>query len=320
MRFLALACASLLVTACTAAATPPNKALVVEKDGKNDDKKNGRNNGDDGNNDDEGGELSKANDEPPSPEAAKAGKSAIFAHGPRAMYEFEPKSGAFKVLDAPNCLKADEDLVDLAVSAKGSLFATTYGFGYSRFLSIDPTKATCTVIAEKTDGEYPNALSFVPKGTVDANEEALVGYDNRVVNGSKVTFYVRIDLKDGKITDVGRLQTDLVSLRYESSGDIVSLDGGKSYLTARPAADTEGDQPDVLLEVDPKTGAMIKVIGSTGYQKLYGLGYWEGSAYAFSGTGQVVKVDVTTGKGTLVDVPLRPNAFNGAAVTTVAPK
>jgi hypothetical protein len=316
MRSILCFCLVLSTFACTAQATKPNNALVVEKEGDGDKGKKNKGGGDEGDGDDDGS-LSKSNDEPASPEAAKAGTSAIFAHGPRAMYEFEPKAGTFKVLEAPNCLKADEELVDLAVSGKGSLFATTWGTGYSRFLSIDPTKATCTQIAEKKDGEYPNALSFVPKGTVDANEEALVGYDNRIVDGSNVTFYERIDLKDGKITEIGQLQKDLVSLRYESSGDIVSLEGGKSYLTGRLA---EPGSADVLLEVNPKTGEIIKVIGSTGFQQLYGLAYWEGSAYGFSGTGQVVKIDVSTGKGTLVEVPLRPAAFYGAAVTTVAPK
>ena len=57
---------------------------------------------------------------------------------------------------------------------------------------------------------YPNSLSFVPKGTVDPNVEALVGY-----NGGT---YVRIDTVTGAVTSIGNLGSG-----YSSSGDIVRL-------------------------------------------------------------------------------------------------
>lgn len=253
--------------------------------------------------------------QPASEASAKEARSFMFAHDDRVLYKLEAGGAALEEVAPLSCLKDDERVVDMAVSGSGAAYATTWGTKstYSRFLTFDPLTADCTVVAESTTRSYPNSLSFVPKGTVDPDADALVGYENT----DQGTRYVRIDLATGAISDIGWLQVDLVATRLECSGDIVALDGGKAYLTVRPL---DGVGSDELVEVDPRTGKLLREIGPTGFEKLWGLAYWQGKAYGFSGTGQVLEIDLATGKGTAMTLGGVPKSFLGAAVSTVAPK
>ena len=66
------------------------------------------------------------------------------------------------------------------------MFATTL----DGLFTIDTKTAKCTLVA--SGSTYPNMLSFVPAGTLDPMDEALVGY--------VADTYVRINTKSGKMT------------------------------------------------------------------------------------------------------------------------
>ena len=137
-----------------------------------------------------------------------------------------------------------------------------FGTTFDGFYSIDRTTAVCTLIASGTN--YPNSLSFVPAGTLDPNTEALVGYQ-----GDQ---YLRINTTTGAIQNVGTS----IGMGYSSSGDIVSVKGGGTYLTV-----TGGDcETDCLLEVNPSTGAFLKNWGPTGHSSVFGLAFWAGKVTA----------------------------------------
>lgn len=124
-------------------------------------------------------------------------------------------------------------VVDIALDKDSKLIGATFGGLYT----IDKGNAHCTLIA---GGSYPNSLSFVPAGTVNPEKEALVGY-----LGST---YVRIDPQTGTVSNIGAL-----SGGYVSSGDIVSVKGGKSLLTVNGQG-----CGDCIVEVNPTTGNLVK--------------------------------------------------------------
>ncbi len=217
----------------------------------------------------------------------------IFAEGPNTLYKLDPDTLAFtKVADFQGC----NGVIDIAIDKDGVMYGTTSG----ALWLIDSTTAACTHIA---GGAYPNSLSLVPKGTVDPNEEALVGY-----NGSD---YVRIDTTTGKVSPIGSLGDN----GYASSGDIVSVIGGGTYLTVNG-----GGCNDCIIQVDPTTGAMMNMIGPLGHQSVFGLAFWAGTAYGFDDSGQLFSIDLSNGSTTSIpkggfDVP----QFWGAGSTTSAP-
>jgi len=216
----------------------------------------------------------------------------VFGHSANELYRLDPDTKAVTLVGPFNGCSS---VIDIALDKDSNIIGTTFGGLYQ----IDKTNAACTEIAL---GGFPNSLSFIPAGTLDANVEALVGY-----NGSQ---YVRIDPISGGITNIGSLGAG-----YSSSGDIVSVKDGGTYLTV-VGADCATD---CLVEVNPMTGAMIKNWGPVGYTATYGIAFWAGTVYGFSEGGQLFELtfdnDVMT--STLIASP--GTAFWGAGSTTSAP-
>ncbi len=189
-------------------------------------------------------------------------------------------------------------VVDIALDESSTIYAST---GAELYL-IENNTGRCSKIAS---GTFPNSLSFVPVGTLEPNQETLVGY-----SGSD---YVRINPKTGEVTKVGSLGGG-----YESSGDLVSVKDGKSFLTVKGP-----DCADCLVEIDPKTGALVKNWGSLGRPNAYGLAFWGGELYAFLESGVVLLIKLDGDKLEATSLPF-PNApaglqFRGAGSTTIAP-
>lgn len=229
--------------------------------------------------------------------------AVVYAESPNTLYKLDPLTNAISIV-APfsgDCLARHDcaDVIDIALDQMSNGYATTFG----SFYSFDVTTAVTTYIAT---GSYPNSLSFVPKGTLDPAVEALVGY-----NGAS---YLRIDTTSGAITTVGGLTGGLAS-----SGDIVSVIGGGTFLTVNgPGCDLS----DCLIQVDPTTGDMIQNYGSVNHQAVYGLAFWGGIAYGFDNAGVVFSITFPGGKLMTTDIPVPgggPGEFYGAGSTTSAP-
>lgn len=221
--------------------------------------------------------------------------SEVYGHGPGVLYRMDPKT---KEVTTVGPFKGCNSVIDLAIDKDSNLYATTFGYLYK----IDKATAACSQIAS---GSYPNSLSFVPAGTVDETKEALVGY-----NGAT---YVRIDTVSGAVSTIGSL-----SGGYSSSGDIVSVIGGKTYLTV-----TGPNCNDCIIEVNPVTGDLVKNWGPLGYGSVFGLAFWAGSAYGFTNGGQLFEVQFENEKAVTkaISIPGMPSglSFWGAGSTTSAP-
>ncbi len=224
----------------------------------------------------------------------------VFGHSAKTLYKLEPKTNAVTIVgDFKGC----KDVTDIALDEKSTLYAVSYEVMYT----VDKTTAACTPLHT---GKYPNSLSFVPKGTLDPNEEALVGYD-----GSD---YIRISLQDGSRTVIGKLGADKDKLI--SSGDIASVKGGATYLTVKGGSCTTYD---CLVEVDPKTGKMLKNWGPIEHKNVFGLSFWGGKVYGFDDGGNVFEVVFGSNKAvtSTIPIPQKPAtlSFWGAGSSTSAP-
>ena len=243
-----------------------------------------------------------------------------YAHTVDTLYLFEPVSRDIKEIGKFSCLRKGEVVIDLAVDRTGNVYATTF----NRFLTVDPNTASCTVIKEaEGGGTYPNALSFVPAGTLDPTTEALVGYAQSATD-VEADDYVRIDTKTGEITKIGELNVADAGTQYFSSGDLFSLiqDSNRTFLSVRVLGDVGGT--DRIAEVDPASGAIKRIVGDTMQRNIFGLGYWGGKGYGFSEDGRVSEIDMTTGVAVIVKTLTAvtggsPLPWYGAGVTTEAP-
>lgn len=224
------------------------------------------------------------------------GETEVFGHSAATLYRLDPVTKEVTTVGAfQGC---PTSVIDVALDKAGSMIGTTYDGLYA----IEKTTAKCTLIAS---GDFPNSLSFVPEGTVDPAVEALVGFEGST--------YVRIDTKTGQKQTLGTLNGG-----YVSSGDVVSVIGGGTYLTV--FGGPEGCN-DCIIEVDPKTGAFVKNVGALGYSGVYGLAFWGGSAYGFAESGDLFQIDLTNATTTAISIPGAPSdlSFYGAGSSTSAP-
>lgn len=236
----------------------------------------------------------------------------VFGHSADQLYRLDPQTKAVTVVGSFNGCEA---VADIALDESSTMYATSLGgIGSPAGLyKIDKQTAECTLIKA---GDYPNSLSFVPKGTLDANEEALVGYLDAT--------YVRIDRASGQISNIGSLN----KTGFVSSGDVVSVQGGSTYLTIKRNSGSgtingsKCDTVDCLVEVDPVTGAIVKQWGSIEHKSVFGLAFWGGKVYGFAdnklfevtfGTNQVAT--------SLITIPGSPSGlkFWGAGSATSVP-
>ena len=223
----------------------------------------------------------------------------VYAHSPTVLYKVDPVAKTMTTIGnfSANC--GNENVIDIAIDANNNGYATTF----SGFYKLDLTNAKCTLIAQ---GAYPNSLSFVPAGTLDPQVEALVGY-----NGST---YVRINTTNGAVTTIGGLTNN-----YLSSGDIVSVKNGGTFLTVTGGPNNM-NCGDCLLQVDPKTGNMVQNYGSINHGAVYGIAFWAGVVYGFDNAGELFSITWQNNKLTTTNIPTTQGLqFWGAGSTTSAP-
>jgi hypothetical protein len=223
-------------------------------------------------------------------------QAIVYGHSADTLYSVDPNTKSVSVVGSfSGC---GGSVIDLALDKDSNMFVTTF----NGFFRVDRTNAACTPIKS---GTYPNSLSFVPKGTVDPNAEALVAYQGST--------YVRIDTTSGAITNIGSIGGGL-----SSSGDIVSVIGGSTFLTVKG-----NNCNDCIVEVNPATGALVKNWGSVGHADVFGLAFWAGIAYGFDNGGELFAItfngtSVTTAPITIPNPPAGLS-FYGAGSTTSAP-
>lgn len=219
----------------------------------------------------------------------------VYAHSPTTLYRLNPNT---LLVDTVSDFNGCGEVIDIALDKDSNL----YGTSFTGLYRINRDTAVCTLIAT---GSYPNSLSFVPAGVLDPTNEVLVAY-----LGSD---YIRIDVTTGAITTIGTIGGGL-----SSSGDIVSVEGGGTYLTVEgPNCD------DCLIQVNPADGGLQRNWGELGFPDVWGLAYWGGVAYGFDDNGSAFSIEF--GASTVTTTPIAfPGAppglrFWGAGSTTVAP-
>lgn len=224
--------------------------------------------------------------------------SEVFGHSGDVLYRMDPDTKAVQMVGTfAGCTQS---IIDIALDADSRMF----GAGFDSLWSIDRGTGECTLIA---NGDYPTSLSFVPAGTVDPDEEALVGFVDDE--------YIRIDTETGEQTSLGFLGDGLAS-----SGDLVSVNNGGSWLTV----DGPGCDPvDCIVEIDPSDGTILQNYGALPYDRVFGLAFWAGRAYGFSDAGELFEIQFgdTNVSTTLIEIPEAPGdlSFFGAGSTTSAP-
>jgi hypothetical protein len=231
------------------------------------------------------------------PDGHELGKTKVFAHTEDALFQVDPETfGIAKVAAFVWPQQADK-MTDIALDKNGKMI----GVSKTTVYGVDPATAACTVMATFPGDQYHFVgLSFVIDTTSVDKGEYLMGLD-------KDGAVYEIDPDTGAAVKRGELGGGL-----KAGGDVVSVKGFGTVATVKPP----DDDTDWLSRVDPHSGAAT-LIGDTGFEKVWGVGYWKGQVYGFTAQGEFVLIDVVSGAATLKTSSQEP--WWGAGVTTEAP-
>lgn len=218
----------------------------------------------------------------------------VYGHSSTTLYRIDTTTRAVSEI---GFFAGCGHVADIALDQDSNLYASN---GEGLFV-VENNTGRCTKVAS---GAFPNSLSFVPAGTLGGSE-TLVGFEG----GS----YVKIDTTTGAVEKVGELGGG-----FESSGDVVSVKDGKTFVTVKGPGCA-----DCLVEIDPKTGALTKNWGPLGAADAFGLAFWGGEVYAFTDAGEILLVTFAGDalETSSIPVPDAPDglSFRGAGSTTSAP-
>ncbi|MEW5855658.1 MAG: hypothetical protein AB2A00_43185 [Myxococcota bacterium] len=227
--------------------------------------------------------------------------------------------GAFSFTDTNGAALADQGMLDIAVKSTGELFGVTADYRQATV-----TYHLCRINVVSMDArrvgpvhKFFNALTYASADTVSWSEEALLAIggsptatqnsDVEILNENTGEYRLLLNLDpwDGELS---------------VSGDVVAIDGVGIYATAYDA-----DGVEWLVSVDGYDGAATKLPSPLGVTQVWGLAYWAGTLYGFTGGGdgptpqaRILTINMQTGVATQVAVS-DGNSFFGAAVTPFAP-
>jgi hypothetical protein len=198
-----------------------------------------------------------------------------------------------------------QSLTDLAIDKSDRMFGVTL----DKLYTINSTTGATTLVTMMSVQGNPS-LSFMP---MDLNNPAS---DDILVTANDMGDVYKIDQTSGSATKIGSYGT-FNNKKVVSSGDLIAVRGFGIYATV----DVGTESQDYLARIDPANNYKATPIGGgTGYDKIFGLGYWKGTIYGFvsgSSTGQMITIDPATGAAT--EVQSGSVSWFGAGVATNAP-
>lgn len=224
----------------------------------------------------------------------------LYAQTATELYRLDLADKKFSLVGIFSFDKNKDDVTDMALDQGGAMYICTH----KDLFQCDVNTAKCKWLVNL--GQEFNGMTFVPKGSVSATEETLIGI-------AQSGDWTKITISAGKVTlkILGSYGT-----KWLSSGDAFSVEGIGTYATLKTATSTS----DTLASIDPKTGKIVTIIGDTGVAKLFGFAWWSGVFYGFSSDGGVYTLDVNTGMATPVAGIVTPKGAKwwGAGVSTRA--
>lgn len=238
--------------------------------------------------------------------------SRVYAHSRDTLYRLNPLT--LSPMRIGTMTGVTGSLLDMAVDNSDRIV----GASRTELYLINSTSGAASVI-RTFDGTSQDltSLSFIP-GATPNDPDILVAA--RKDNGD----VFQIDEVNGTATKLGNYGMHN-GMQVKSSGDIFGVRGYGIFATV----DVGTDGMDYLARVDPANGWKATPVSAqdTGYDKIFGLGFWGGKIYGFVDTtpagasppptGAVIQIDSVT--GTAIELASGSEQWFGAGVTTNAP-
>jgi hypothetical protein len=192
--------------------------------------------------------------------------AASFAENSDSLYGVALPAGVVSTVGSTSGVTLD----DIALDAHGTL----YGVGGAGLYTVDTKTGAPTFVTAVSIPLSLNALDFGPDGTLYA-----------AASGSAAVYTV--DPKSGEMKQVASYPAP-----YTSSGDLAII--GTELL-----ATVTGGSSDHIISIDLTTFVATDV-GPTGHTDIWGLAAYGTQLFGYTDTGDVLQIDPTTAKSTVL--------------------
>jgi hypothetical protein len=236
--------------------------------------------------------------------------SRVYAHSGAMLYRLNNLTLAAMPI-GPLTGIGTQNLLDLAIDKDDHFIGITRDTVYR----IDPATGAATLVKnlEQTAQGF-TSLSFAPADFDNpASPDILVS-----ANDQGQVFRIDLTGTQATATLIGSYGS-AAGGKIVSSGDLIAVRGFGIFATVDIGTGTM----DYLARIDPKTWKATPLGTGTGFDKIFGLGYWNGRIYGFvddgfpATTGRIIDIDPSTGRGLLISsASIR---WFGAGVSTAAP-
>jgi hypothetical protein len=228
--------------------------------------------------------------------------SLVYAHTGNTLYRVDATS--LSVVEVgPLVGIGTESLTDIAIDKNLKMVGITL----DKLYSIDSSTGAATLIKDLSQSATGfTSLSYIPTDLTDPNSTDIL------VTANDEGAVYQIDPTMGTATMIGSYGSDAQG-KIVSSGDLVGVRNLGIYATVDVGEQTN----DYLAKIDPATWQATPIGSGTGFDEIFGLGYWAGTVYGFTAKGDMITIDTSTGVGTKVNAGSQ--AWYGAGVTTDAP-
>jgi len=235
--------------------------------------------------------------------------SRVYAHSGHELYRIDTVNfGTVQI--GPLAGLGSASMTDIAVDKNDHMVGVTLNNLYS----VDANTGACTLIKSLASSTHnPTSLSYVPADLNDPNSADIL------VTADSVGDVYQIDEATGSASKLGSYGSVALG-KVVSSGDLIGVRGLGIYATVDVGSGANTN--DYLASIDPTTWKATPIGSGTGYNNIFGLGFWAGKIYGFvddktNHSGKIISIDPNTGSAT--EILSSAIEWYGAGVTTDAP-
>jgi len=197
----------------------------------------------------------------------------MYVHTDQKLYLMDDLD--FGLIEVGDFNAADGDrMTDLAITPDGEI----YTLSNTALFQVNRDTAQATKVADVT-GTANVGMTFLIDGTLLATDKT---------GGVR-----KIDPQTGAVTELGEFGNG-----YATAGDLVATADGRMFAISDQGPNGNEDMNNVLITINPETGAFVNSIGQIGWGRVFGSAIANNRIYAFTDDGYVVEINPSNGVGT----------------------
>ena len=219
----------------------------------------------------------------PGPDADVGPKTIqMYVHTRDTLYRIDDQNFALIEVGPFNAANG-ESMTDLAITPDGEIYTISSSTSETKsaLWGINANSGQATHVADvgEIDEQRNVGMTFAIDGTLLATDQT---------GGVR-----KIDPLTGQVTELGEFGSG-----YATAGDLVGIDDGRMFAISDEGPNGNEETNNVLITINPETGAFISSIGQIGWGKVWGSAAANNKIYAFTEEGYVIEINPANGVGT----------------------